>query len=67
MSIKVIKSRKGRIINYRTKCSCGCQFEFDSNDTILGSYTGKYFVRCPECSFSVYKNWFNWKKVKKNK
>ena len=63
MSIKVIKSEKGRIINYRTKCSCGCQFEFDTNDTLIGSYTGQYFVRCPECGCSVYKERFNWKKI----
>ena len=67
MSIKIIKSGKDRIVNYRTKCSCGCQFEFDSNDILRGNYTGKYFVSCPDCSFSIYKNWFKWKKVKKDK
>jgi hypothetical protein len=67
MSVKVIKSGKGRIINYRTKCSCGCQFEFNSDDVLVGSYTGKYFIVCPECGYSVYNEWFKWKKVKNNK
>lgn len=67
MSIKVIKPGKGRIINYRTKCSCGCQFEFDSDDIAKGNFTGKYFVMCPECAHSIYNEWFQWKKVKKNK
>lgn len=67
MSIKIIKSGKERNINYRTKCSCGCKFEFNSDDTILGSYTGRYYVRCPECHCSIYKEGLHWKKVKKNK
>lgn len=63
MSIKVIKSGKCKNINYRTKCSCGCQFEFNNDDTSIGSYTGKYYVECPECGYRLYKEWFKWKKI----
>ena len=63
MSIKVIKPGKGRAINYKTKCSCGCQFEFDGTDISKGSFTGKYYVICPECGCLVYKEWFKWKKM----
>lgn len=67
MSIKVTKSGKTKQIkHYKTKCACGCEFEFCSKDMRIGSFTGKEYVICPECSFYIYNEWFNWKKVKKN-
>ena len=55
---KVIKRR------YRTKCACGCIFEFNKEDTGIGFYTGKEYVICPECSFNIYNEWFKWKRIK---
>jgi predicted nucleic acid-binding Zn-ribbon protein len=41
--------------------------DVNSDDVLVGSYTGKYFIVCPECGYSVYNEWFKWKKVKNNK
>ena len=63
--IKIVKSGKTKQNkHYKTKCACGCEFEFCSEDIDIGSYTGKEYVTCPECSFNIYNEWFKWKKIK---
>ena len=63
--IKIIKSGKTkRNKHYRTKCACGCEFEFYSEDIYIGACTGKEYVVCPECFLNIYKEWFKWKKIK---
>lgn len=49
---------------YKTKCACGCIFEFNEEDIQLGFYSKKEYVVCPECSFNVYNERFKWKKIK---
>lgn len=50
--------------HYKTKCACGCEFEFYSEDIHIGACTGKEYVVCPECFLNIYKEWFKWKKIK---
>ena len=41
----------GSIMVYRTKCSCDCEFEYQSEDIIIDRFYVPYMsVICPECS-----------------
>lgn len=63
--IKIIKSGKTKQgKHFKAKCVCECVFEFYSEDTHIGSMTGKPYVTCPECHHFIYNEWFNWKKIK---
>lgn len=40
----------GSIKVYRTKCSCDCEFEYQSEDIIIDRFYVPYMsVICPEC------------------
>ena len=40
----------GSIMVYRTKCSCDCEFEYQSEDIIIDRFYVPYMsVICPEC------------------
>ena len=34
---------------YRTKCSCDCEFEYQSSDVVFIKETMLPYVVCPEC------------------
>jgi len=50
---------------YRTSCPhCNALFEFTPDEIFRGMATGKKYVDCPNCKRIIYRNFFNWKRVK---
>ena len=58
--MKVIKHGKN-YVRYAV-CDCGCEFEYDSNDTEIDKTfcfttfppTYKTYVKCPECGAKIF-------------
>ena len=38
---------------YRTKCSCDCEFEYQSSDVVFIKETMLPYVVCPECGMYI--------------
>lgn len=44
---------QGSIKVYRAKCSCDCEFEYQSSDVEFNKETMLPYVSCPECGTNI--------------